>query len=304
MARRRSKRNLPDEIFDFLVSVPWWMGPVLMLGCWVLARFVMPGVVELFIDENTKPSTRQSLEMFSRLLVRSSPYAPAPVGFIWLIALIRKVMDGRRLDSQEGIQTIRKLHWREFEKLLMEAFRRQGYLVEETGPGPDGGVDMILDKGGHRTLVQAKQWRAWNVGVKIVRELFGVQAAQGADHSIVVTSGRFSADAQRFAQENNIRLIDGNELAAMIASVQRGRAETGKNLPASTASPVSSAANTAPPAATAQAKPAPQAPAATPPCPNCGQAMVQRVAKRGENVGQSFWGCPQYPKCRGTRAAG
>ena len=24
-----------------------------------------------------------------------------------------------------------------------------------------------------------------------------------------------------------------------------------------------------------------------------------RTAKRGQNVGTSFWGCPGYPKCRG-----
>jgi hypothetical protein len=34
-----------------------------------------------------------------------------------------------------------------------------------------------------------------------------------------------------------------------------------------------------------------------PQCPKCGIPMVQRTAKRGPNVGQSFFGCPNYPKC-------
>ena len=33
-------------------------------------------------------------------------------------------------------------------------------------------------------------------------------------------------------------------------------------------------------------------------CPKCGSAMVLRTAKKGENVGQKFWGCSGYPNCR------
>lgn len=36
-------------------------------------------------------------------------------------------------------------------------------------------------------------------------------------------------------------------------------------------------------------------------CPRCGAAMVERKAKRGNSVGQKFWGCSSYPKCSGTR---
>ena len=38
-----------------------------------------------------------------------------------------------------------------------------------------------------------------------------------------------------------------------------------------------------------------------PSCPKCGGAMVQRVARKGANTGNSFWGCTSYPKCRGVR---
>lgn len=39
----------------------------------------------------------------------------------------------------------------------------------------------------------------------------------------------------------------------------------------------------------------------TPLCPKCGSAMVRRTAKQGSNAGNSFWGCSQYPACRGIR---
>jgi uncharacterized membrane protein YraQ (UPF0718 family) len=39
----------------------------------------------------------------------------------------------------------------------------------------------------------------------------------------------------------------------------------------------------------------------TPPCPICNSQMVKRTARRGSNAGQQFWGCSNYPNCRGTR---
>jgi DNA-binding helix-hairpin-helix protein with protein kinase domain len=41
--------------------------------------------------------------------------------------------------------------------------------------------------------------------------------------------------------------------------------------------------------------------AAIPSCPSCGMRMVKRTARRGRRRGRSFWGCSQYPTCRGTR---
>lgn len=39
-----------------------------------------------------------------------------------------------------------------------------------------------------------------------------------------------------------------------------------------------------------------------PHCPSCNSQMVKRVAKRGSNPGSVFWGCQNYPKCKGTRS--
>lgn len=36
-----------------------------------------------------------------------------------------------------------------------------------------------------------------------------------------------------------------------------------------------------------------------PKCPKCGAPMIKRKAVRGNNAGSEFWGCSNYPKCRG-----
>ncbi len=36
----------------------------------------------------------------------------------------------------------------------------------------------------------------------------------------------------------------------------------------------------------------------SPTCPNCGAKMVLRTAQKGKNIGEKFWGCPNYPQCK------
>lgn len=35
-------------------------------------------------------------------------------------------------------------------------------------------------------------------------------------------------------------------------------------------------------------------------CPKCGDVMVLREVKKGQNIGNKFWGCSSFPKCRGV----
>lgn len=37
-----------------------------------------------------------------------------------------------------------------------------------------------------------------------------------------------------------------------------------------------------------------------PDCPLCGKPMVLRTAKSGRNAGSQFWGCSDYPNCKGV----
>ncbi len=34
-------------------------------------------------------------------------------------------------------------------------------------------------------------------------------------------------------------------------------------------------------------------------CPKCGEEMIKRTAKQGENQGKVFYGCSKYPACKG-----
>ena len=151
----------------------------------------------------------------------------------------------------------------------------------------DEGIDLRLRKDGETYLVQCKQWRAFKVGVPVVRELYGVMAAKGAAGGFVVTSGRFTAEAEAFAEGRNVRLLDGPKLERMLKQA-RGVVST----PRTAAAPVPSAAGGV------QKNASPLSPI----CPKCSQQMKRRQATKGARAGQDFWGCVTYPHCRGTRA--
>jgi restriction system protein len=186
-------------------------------------------------------------------------------------------------DVREGsaFHLLNGMIWMEFEMLVGEAFRRKGYSVSETGGGgADGGVDLVLRKDGEKFLVQCKHWKAYKVGVTVIRELYGVMAASGAVGGFVVTSGVFTQEAKSFAEGINIELIEGAELIAMIKKVQR--------------QPQSTIATTQP---TLRRSPTT---ITEPNCPKCGSTMSVRTAKQGANIGKTFWGCTGFPQCRGV----
>ncbi|MDM0106523.1 restriction endonuclease [Variovorax sp. J22R24] len=285
---RRKKSSPAEDLIDLVARLPWYVGVVLAVVGYVLLHRIAAAPLVAF-----KPGD------LSGAMVGGVGRGLASVGqyILPLICLAGAAASAWRRRMRRSLVTsatrsdapsvLDGMSWREFEMLVGEGFRVQGYAVEENDtPGPDGGVDLVLRKSGERYLVQCKQWRAFKVGVPVVRELYGAMAAMGAAGGFVVTSGQFTAEAQEFASGRNVRLIDGAKLhqllkqakAATSAAQTKPDREAGRSSGSGTGSANVSA----------------------PSCPRCAQAMVRRTAKKGANAGQQFWGCSDYPRCRGT----
>lgn len=180
---------------------------------------------------------------------------------------------------------LRSLSWREFEDLIGRAYRLQGYEVLTTAHGADGGIDLILTRGAERIFVQCKHWRSQQVGVKVVRELYGLVAAHGATWGIVATSGGYSAEAEEFARTTRITLLDGRAVAQLVVLARDAGPAEGP--PVMQVSPVPSPTNRN----------------VEPSCPICSAPMALRTARRGSAAGSRFWGCTRFPGCKGVRPA-
>lgn len=296
MGRRKSPADhLMDDLFDLLRHVPWWVGPILIAVVFVSFRYVVPA---LFFSTPPSPDLSSQISkvsdpVFRRLSIGMAPILAGIVAVMWMVAEASKFARRRMFDAQTGLDTIRQLSWRQFEELLAEAYRRQGYQAEVTGgsAAPDGGIDIVLRRAGEKRLVQCKHWKWDRVGVKPIRELEGVVSVEGAHGGIFVTSGTFTDDARRFAARSKIELVDGKALVQLIGDI--------KQEPQPAPAPRPAVAQPQQPATplTAQSVPA---------CPQCGAHMVLHTAKRGSNPGSQFWGCSQFAakKCRGKRQVG
>ncbi len=250
MAHR--KTSLLDEI----ASLPWYAGVALGLIAFVFVR------------------------SFGGML---APLSWMLLAGCWIAAGVSFLNSKKRkklLETQTSLDSLARMHWREFEMLVGESFRRRGYFVEETGlGGKDGGIDLIVSKNGRRDLVQCKQWRNRLVRASTVREMWGLADHHRADAVHIVCIGDFTPDASDFARGKPIELITGNGLLDLVQQVQ------------SAPSRFSTEAAVGKPSSHVSASDIPA-------CPACASVMVQR---HNRHTGEPFWGCPSFPRCRGTR---
>ena len=193
------------------------------------------------------------------------------------------------------------IRWREFEALIGRAFELQGFHMNEPGAaGSDANIDLLMRKERQTYLVHCKPWRSAKAGIETVEAARAAMRVRGAVGGFVLSAGRFSREATAVASSYNIRLVDGPALQALLmqgrAQAARAEREQGgvrDTAPVPLAEPPAAAAATAPKAS--------HSGDLALPCPLCGAAMKKRLAKRGVNAGQYFWGCVQHPECRGTR---
>lgn len=140
---------------------------------------------------------------------------------------------------------------------------------------------MRLKKDGALHLVQCKNWKSIKVGVKVVREMYGVMIAEQASSMKIIISGLFTQEAKNFAENKPIDLIDGAQLEKLIVNVQ-------------TSAPNVNSTETLSPRNTTESNA---------PCPRCGEPLILRTAQKGKNAGGQFLGCSTFPKCRHTQNA-
>ena len=257
-----------ESVGELLLKAPWWVSAVLAGLSFIGLRWVLPEVAG-------------QGKMLQAIAAGSAPLAYLLAGVFGILAIgsaLFAVKRRRFVDDQQDLESLRATPWKDFEYLVAEAYRRQGYAVDYSlGKGADGGVDLVLRKDGRKVLVQCKQWKTFSVGRPVLQQMAGIRNDEQADEVIVVTTGQFTGDARAYAEGKPIRLVDGPRLLELVKGVQAGIV----NGPQREAEAV---------------------PAASPPkCPRCGTEMVLRTARRGSQVGSNFWGCTSYPKCKGTR---
>lgn len=222
MARRSNKALPVVALFEAIAMLPWWLGVVGAIVAYAGLHWLADPAN---VREAAAPG-RTALGAVARQLASVGQYVVPALLLAGAAASAFGQMSRQRLVRSVALDTdgaaLRSMSWQQFERLVGEAFRMQGYAVVETGmAGPDGGIDLKLTRNGETFLVQCKHWRAFKVSVNVVRELYGVMASRAAAGGFVVTSGRFTPQAEEFARDHGIELIDGPALDRMLEPVRR-----------------------------------------------------------------------------------
>jgi restriction system protein len=132
----------------------------------------------------------------------------------------------------------RKFKGHHLATLVGAVLRAEGYTVDVSTPGADGGVDILAGKGPMgfdppRLAVQVKS-EAKPADVSVLRELQGVMPRFGATQGLVVSWSGFKESVPREARQLffSIRLWDAGDLVAAIqANYERLPAEIQAQLP-------------------------------------------------------------------------
>ena len=139
-------------------------------------------------------------------------------GLPWFFARQKK----KRL-AASGIAEIDRMDGLEFEQYLEVLFGKLGYKVERTRYVGDYGADLITDKDGVKTVIQAKRYGK-AVGIKAVQEAVAAKGMYGCSEAMVVTNSTFTRAAAELARANRVVLWDRDRLVETLLSV---RGETG-----------------------------------------------------------------------------
>jgi len=172
----------------------------------------------------------------------------------------------------------------EFKKLLHKIFSQRGYSVNKNEDQEHAPVDLVLTQNNETSYVHYQNWREKHIDVAIVSEFYTLVKEKGLKQGIIISSGNFSEDALDFSLGKKLLLINGTDLSHMVGALMQSVAE-GSLEDHSEATENESASET---------------PEIEPLCPLCGEKMIKRTAKKGRNAGNIFWGCSQFPNCRGV----
>lgn len=290
---RRSDRADDEDLVSVLLSAPWQISAVLAAIVFVVMRWIIPAqfnspilaplghvlsgiapaaaviflivaAVSYFKNETLKHAPRDPIDHVIE------PADPSIAPEIDWTRYSGKVTSKQFQPTSWSLELLRTLEWHRFESLSAEYFRILGKRVETIHHGADGGVDARIYAHDSNVLEYAVQCKAWSdiVGVKPIRELFGVMAHESAGKGIFLTTSTFSNEAKEFAAGHNDKLflIDGQRFISMIEMLPDEK--KAKLLAFATEGDYT-----------------------TPTCASCGIKMVWQT--KG-----NFWGCQNYPKCK------
>lgn len=140
---------------------------------------------------------------------------------VGLLPLLYNILSEKKRFSKAKITEIDEMSGLEFEDYVVYLLLNSGYQkAENTGEGPDQGVDVRAVKDKVKYGIQCKRWKN-KVGNKAIQEIHAGKDYYQLDQAIVVTNSFFTASAKELAKRLNIELWDRTAVIQMIEKVHQ-----------------------------------------------------------------------------------
>jgi len=124
--------------------------------------------------------------------------------------------------DRDLLQWLRAMKPSEFEEYISTLFSKLGFKTKTVGGAYDGGIDVVAEKDGIKHYIQCKKFITSKVTVHDMRDFYGALADKlVSGKGYFITTNVFTLEAERFAEDKPIELIDGNKLIQYIKSVKK-----------------------------------------------------------------------------------
>jgi restriction system protein len=182
-----------QSLFSILSGQPWWVSLLVAATLFALLQVFLPPLAPFI----------------------ALPFVAVAVYVAW-----KQLHGASPANVEERLAALRAMPRENFELVISEAYRRQGYTVEESR---GGAFDFRLRKDNRSTLVQCRRWKVNQAGVKPVQELHEAMNKLEASNGVCITAGEFSASAREFAAGKPIVLLNHAALTDLVGTIEKTR---------------------------------------------------------------------------------
>jgi hypothetical protein len=199
MARRRD-----DGLLHLLTGLPWWVSVAISVIVYVALRWLAPAIeFDNLVFKNVAKVVPQTAWFFALIFL-----------FVAAFSFFKSWQRRHLLDSRSDLDSIRALSWSDFELLVGEAFRRQGYAVEKCG---GWGIGRVLYKGGQKSWPNADIGKAKKPALQLSGNYPSTRVSGQAPSEILADSSMLTLIESISSSRNELRNYRGFRLREKVS---------------------------------------------------------------------------------------
>lgn len=181
----------PNSLFAILLRSSWWIS------------FAIAGVIITIC-----------LALLPKDIKIVSAMGCLPFIVTGLVALKRQWREPSAARTEQLLADAAALGSREFGQRLAAAWRAEGYDVQ---PLSQSAADWAITRQGVTTWILTKRYKAGTHGIEPLRALHQAAQAANASSTYVLLQGTLSEQAEQFARQHGVVLLQDKALAMLLA---------------------------------------------------------------------------------------